>query len=66
MMSKAFEKLQKLDIILCPVSLFAVEEYEALQENLDLERDLRAEAENFAREVIFLSAPIIGLGTLDR
>ncbi|XP_041722879.1 shootin-1 isoform X1 [Coregonus clupeaformis] len=34
------------------VSLFAVEEYEALQENLDLERDLRAEAEKFAREML--------------
>lgn len=33
-----------------PVSLFAVEEYEALQENLDLEKELRAEAEIFARE----------------
>ncbi|KAM4614631.1 shootin-1 isoform 2-T2 [Polymixia lowei] len=34
------------------VSQFAVEEFEALQENLDLERDLRAEAENFAREML--------------
>ncbi|XP_059179896.1 shootin-1 [Centropristis striata] len=31
------------------VSQFAVEEYEALQDTLDLERDLRAEAESFAR-----------------
>uniref|UniRef100_A0A673W8W5 Shootin-1 n=1 Tax=Salmo trutta TaxID=8032 RepID=A0A673W8W5_SALTR len=34
------------------VSLFAVEEYEALQENLDLEKELRAEAEKFAREML--------------
>ncbi|CDQ69318.1 unnamed protein product [Oncorhynchus mykiss] len=34
------------------VSLFAVEEYEALQENLDLEKELRAEAEIFAREML--------------
>jgi hypothetical protein len=48
-----------------PVSLFAVEEYEALQENLDLEKELRAEAEIFAREVSSLEAPIIGLAALD-
>ncbi|MBN3295784.1 SHOT1 protein, partial [Amia calva] len=33
------------------VSLLAVEEYEELQGNLELEKDLRQEAENFAREV---------------
>lgn len=35
------------------VSQFAVEEYEALQETLDLEQNLRTEAENFARAVTF-------------
>ncbi|XP_029926552.1 shootin-1 [Myripristis murdjan] len=34
------------------VSQFAVQEYEDLQENLNLERDLRAEAENFARDML--------------
>ncbi|XP_026164952.1 shootin-1 isoform X2 [Mastacembelus armatus] len=34
------------------VSQFAVEEYEALQDTLDLERDLRAEAEHFARAMV--------------
>ncbi|KAL0964394.1 hypothetical protein UPYG_G00323250 [Umbra pygmaea] len=34
------------------VSLFAVEEYEALQQNWDLERDLRTEAECFARQML--------------
>ncbi|KAM6956609.1 shootin-1 [Aplochiton taeniatus] len=34
------------------VSLFAVDEYETLQENLNLERDLRVEAESFAREML--------------
>ncbi|KAK5853521.1 hypothetical protein PBY51_014666 [Eleginops maclovinus] len=34
------------------VSQFAVEEYEALQDTLDLERDLRTEAESFAREML--------------
>lgn len=38
------------------MSQFAVQEYEDLQENLNLERDLRAEAENFAREVGFVIA----------
>ena len=33
------------------MSQFAVEEYEALQDTLDLERDLRTEAEGFARAV---------------
>lgn len=37
---------------LCPVSQFAVEEYEVLQDTLNLERDLRTEAEDFARAVI--------------
>lgn len=36
---------------LCLVSQFAVEEYEVLQDTLNLERDLRTEAENFARVV---------------
>ena len=60
------------------MSLYAVEEYESLQENLNLEKDLRAEAENFAREVnhlsfsltslvisLLLSVTIIGLAALD-
>ncbi|KAL3049854.1 hypothetical protein OYC64_012006 [Pagothenia borchgrevinki] len=34
------------------VSQFAVEEYEALQDTLDLERDLRTEAEGFARAML--------------
>ncbi|KAJ3609848.1 hypothetical protein NHX12_021942, partial [Muraenolepis orangiensis] len=34
------------------VSVFAVEEFEVLQENLSLERDLRTEAERFAREML--------------
>uniref|UniRef100_A0A8C7Y9Z9 Shootin-1 n=1 Tax=Oryzias sinensis TaxID=183150 RepID=A0A8C7Y9Z9_9TELE len=34
------------------VSQFAVEEYEALQETLDLEQNLRTEAENFARAML--------------
>ncbi|XP_067331882.1 shootin-1 [Channa argus] len=34
------------------VSQFAVEEYETLQDTLDLERDLRMEAENFARAML--------------
>ncbi|XP_078129689.1 LOW QUALITY PROTEIN: shootin-1 [Sander vitreus] len=34
------------------VSQFAVEEYEALQDTLNLERDLRTEAESFAREMV--------------
>ncbi|KAG7462549.1 hypothetical protein MATL_G00185950 [Megalops atlanticus] len=34
------------------VSLLALEEYEVLQENLELEKDLRAEAEKFAREML--------------
>lgn len=38
---------------LCAVSQFAVEEYEALQDMLDLERDLRTEAESFGRAVSF-------------
>lgn len=42
---------------MCPVSQFAVEEFEALQDTLTLERDLRTEAENFARTVSFYSRP---------
>lgn len=38
---------------ICPVSQFAVEEFEVLQNTLTLERDLRTEAENFARAVSF-------------
>ncbi|XP_077437477.1 shootin-1 [Vanacampus margaritifer] len=34
------------------VSKFAVEEYEALQDTLNTERDMREEAENFAREMV--------------
>ncbi|XP_007577705.1 shootin-1-like, partial [Poecilia formosa] len=34
------------------VSQFAVEEYEALQHTLDLEQNLRTEAENFARDML--------------
>ncbi|KAK2832675.1 hypothetical protein Q5P01_016564 [Channa striata] len=34
------------------VSQFAVEEYETLQDTLSLERDLRMEAENFARAMV--------------
>ncbi|XP_034040120.1 shootin-1 [Thalassophryne amazonica] len=34
------------------VSQFAVEEYNTLQDTLELERDLRTEAENFAREMV--------------
>ncbi|XP_028459794.1 shootin-1 isoform X2 [Perca flavescens] len=34
------------------VSHFAVEEYEALQDTLNLERDLRTEAESFARAMV--------------
>ncbi|XP_044070140.1 shootin-1 isoform X2 [Siniperca chuatsi] len=34
------------------VSQFAVEEYEALQDTLNLERDLRTEAENFASAMV--------------
>uniref|UniRef100_A0A8C9ZWR7 Shootin-1 n=1 Tax=Sander lucioperca TaxID=283035 RepID=A0A8C9ZWR7_SANLU len=34
------------------VSQFAVEEYEALQDTLNLERDLRTEAESFARAMV--------------
>ncbi|KAK5907957.1 hypothetical protein CgunFtcFv8_016055 [Champsocephalus gunnari] len=34
------------------VSQFAVEEYEALQDTLDLERDLKTEAEGFARAML--------------
>nr|XP_020463187.1 shootin-1-like [Monopterus albus] len=34
------------------VSQFAVEEYKALQDTLDLEQDLRTEAENFARAMV--------------
>ncbi|XP_051279915.1 shootin-1 isoform X2 [Dicentrarchus labrax] len=34
------------------VSQFAVEEFEALQDTLNLERDLRTEAENFARAMV--------------
>ncbi|KAJ8418292.1 hypothetical protein AAFF_G00140010 [Aldrovandia affinis] len=34
------------------VSLLTLEEYEVLRENLDLEKDLRTEAENFAREML--------------
>ncbi|XP_038132754.1 shootin-1 isoform X2 [Cyprinodon tularosa] len=34
------------------VSQFAVEEYEALQQTLDLEQNLRTEAESFAREML--------------
>ncbi|KAM9345084.1 shootin-1 [Symphorus nematophorus] len=34
------------------VSLFVVDEFEALQDTLNLERDLRTEAENFAREMV--------------
>ncbi|KAG7999830.1 Heat shock 70 kDa protein 12A [Nibea albiflora] len=37
---------------LCLVSQFAVEEFEALQDTLNLERDLRTEAENFARVML--------------
>ena len=44
-----------LEISLCLVSQFAVEEYEALLDNLDLERDLRTKAEDFAREVSSLN-----------
>ena len=36
---------------LSPVSVFAAEEFEVLQDDLSLERDLRTEAEKFAREV---------------
>lgn len=42
--------------MLCPVSQFAVEEYKALQDKLDLERHLRTEAETFGREVGFDSS----------
>ncbi|KAJ8250609.1 hypothetical protein COCON_G00225310 [Conger conger] len=34
------------------VSVLALDEYEALRENLDLEKDLRIEAENYAREML--------------
>ncbi|XP_023254168.1 shootin-1-like, partial [Seriola lalandi dorsalis] len=34
------------------VSQFAVEEYKALQDTLDLERHLRTEAETFGREMV--------------
>uniref|UniRef100_A0A8C5EFK6 Shootin-1 n=1 Tax=Gouania willdenowi TaxID=441366 RepID=A0A8C5EFK6_GOUWI len=34
------------------VSLFAVEEFETLQDSLNLERDMRTEAENFARAML--------------
>lgn len=40
---------------LCPVSRFAVEEYKALQDTLNLEQDLRTEAENFGRAVSFFA-----------
>uniref|UniRef100_A0A3P9PZY3 Shootin-1 n=1 Tax=Poecilia reticulata TaxID=8081 RepID=A0A3P9PZY3_POERE len=38
--------------VLISVSQFAVEEYEALQHTLDLEQNLRTEAENFARDML--------------
>lgn len=42
------------------VSQFAVEEYEALEDTLNLEKSLRTEAENFARVVrLFLLYKII-------
>lgn len=46
---------------LCSVSQFAVEEYEVLQDTLNLERDLRTEAENFARAVSVLQQPFMSL-----
>lgn len=36
---------------MCVVSQYALDEFEALQEDLKLERDLRSEAEKFAHEV---------------
>lgn len=36
---------------MCVVSHYALEEFETLQEDLKLERDLRSEAEKFAHEV---------------
>lgn len=36
---------------MCVVSQYALEEFETLQEDLKLERDLRSEAETFAHEV---------------
>ncbi|KAB1270872.1 Shootin-1 [Camelus dromedarius] len=39
------------------VSMLAVEEYEEMQVNLELEKDLRKKAESFAQEVIILQKP---------
>lgn len=36
---------------MCVVSQYALDEFETLQEDLKLERDLRSEAEKFAHEV---------------
>uniref|UniRef100_A0A4W6EBM8 Shootin-1 n=1 Tax=Lates calcarifer TaxID=8187 RepID=A0A4W6EBM8_LATCA len=45
-------KQKKLLVKYNRVSQFAVEEYEALQDMLDLERDLRTEAESFGRAMM--------------
>lgn len=37
--------------------MLAVEEYEELQVNLELEKDLRKKAESFAQEVSILQRP---------
>lgn len=39
------------------VSMLAVEEYEEMQVNLELEKDLRKKAESFAQEVSILQGP---------
>lgn len=48
---KAPNSNQCLPVYVCVVSQYALDEFEALQEDLKLERDLRSEAEKFAHEV---------------